>query len=69
MNIGGVSLSLDGPAGGESSALQPDGIHDEMRNFLVKQGLDRIGLQYYLSARDANTSDLFRHHSTALSSL
>ena len=54
VNLGGVSLSLGGPAGtgvyrtsGESSGLQADGIRDGMRNFLgkVKQGVDRIGLQ------------------------
>ena len=54
VNLGGVSLSLGGPAGtgvyrtsGESSGLQADGIRDGVRSLLgkVKQGVDRIGLQ------------------------
>jgi len=54
VNLGGVSLSLGGPAGtgvyrtsGESSGLQTDGIRDGVRSLLgkVKQGVDRIGLQ------------------------
>lgn len=54
VNLGGVSLSLGGPAGagvyrtsGEASGLQADGIRDGVRNLLgkVKQGVDRIGLQ------------------------
>jgi hypothetical protein len=54
MNLGGVSLSLGGPAGtgvyrtsGETSGLQAEGIRDGMRSLLgkVKQGVDRIGLQ------------------------
>jgi len=54
VNLGGVNLSLGGPAGtgvyrtsGESSGLQADGIRDGMRSLLgkVKQGVDRIGLQ------------------------
>ena len=54
VNLGGVSLSVGGPAGtgvyrgsGESSGLQTDGIRDGVRSLLgkVKQGVDRIGLQ------------------------
>jgi len=54
VNLGGVSLTLGGPAGtgvyrtsGEASGLQADGIRDGVRNLLgkVKQGVDRIGLQ------------------------
>jgi hypothetical protein len=54
VNLGGVSLSLGGPAGtgvyrtsGESSGIQTDGIRDGVRSLLgkVKQGVDRIGLQ------------------------
>jgi vacuolar protein sorting-associated protein 45 len=54
VNLGGVSLSLGGPAGagvyrtsGESSGLQADGIRGGVRSFLgkVKQGVDKIGLQ------------------------
>jgi vacuolar protein sorting-associated protein 45 len=54
VNLGGVSLSLGGPAGpgvyrtsGESSGLQADGIRGGVRSLLgkVKQGVDKIGLQ------------------------
>jgi vacuolar protein sorting-associated protein 45 len=54
VNLGGVNLSLGGPAGtgvyrtsGESSGLQADGIRGGVRSLLgkVKQGVDKIGLQ------------------------
>ena len=53
VNLGGVSLSLGGPAAGvyrtngESSGLQADGIRGGVRSLLgkVKQGVDKIGLQ------------------------
>jgi hypothetical protein len=54
VNLGGMNLSLGGPAGtgvyrtsGESSGLQADGIRDGVRSLLgkVKQGVDKIGLQ------------------------
>ncbi|KAI0283920.1 Sec1-like protein [Russula aff. rugulosa BPL654] len=52
VNLGGVSLSLGGPAGagvyrtsGEASGLQADGIRGGVRSLLgkVKQGVDKIG--------------------------
>lgn len=54
LNLGGVNVSLGGPAGsgmyrtsGEEFGVQTDGIRDGVRNLLgkVKQGVDRIGLQ------------------------
>ena len=54
VNLGGVSLSLGGPAGtgvyrtsGESSGIQAEGIRGGVRSLLgkVKQGVDKIGLQ------------------------
>lgn len=52
LNLGGVNVSLGGPAGtgvyrtsGEGVSLQADGIRDGVRSFMdkVKQGVDRIG--------------------------
>lgn len=54
LNLGGVNVSLGGPAGtgvyrtsGEDFAVQTDGIRDGMRSLIgkVKQGVDRIALQ------------------------
>jgi hypothetical protein len=54
LNLGGVNVSLGGPAGtgmyrtsGEDFGVQTDGIRDGVRSLLgkVKQGVDRIGLQ------------------------
>jgi vacuolar protein sorting-associated protein 45 len=52
LNLGGVNVSLGGPAGtgvyrtsGEAIGVQADGIRDGVRNLFgkVKQGVDRIG--------------------------
>lgn len=54
LNLGGVNVSLGGPAGtgvyrtsGEGVSLQTDGIKDGVKNLLgrVKQGVDRIASQ------------------------
>lgn len=54
LNLGGVNVSLGGPAGtgvyrtsGEGVNLQTDGIKDGVKNLLgrVKQGVDRIASQ------------------------
>jgi len=54
LNLGGVNVSLGGPAGtgmyrssGEDFGVQTDGIRDGVRSLFgkVKQGVDRIGLQ------------------------
>jgi hypothetical protein len=54
LNLGGVNVSLGGPAGtgmyrtsGEEFGVQADGIRDGVKSLIgkVKQGVDRIGLQ------------------------
>ncbi|KIM89158.1 hypothetical protein PILCRDRAFT_2438 [Piloderma croceum F 1598] len=54
LNLGGVNVSLGGPAGtgmyrtsGDEFGVQTDGIRDGVRSLIgkVKQGVDRIGLQ------------------------
>lgn len=54
LQLGGVNVSLGGPAGtgvyrtsGDEFGVQADGIRDGVRNLIgkVKQGVDRIGLQ------------------------
>jgi vacuolar protein sorting-associated protein 45 len=54
LNLGGVNVSLGGPAGtgvyrtsGDAVGVQADGIRDGVRNLIgkVKQGVDRIGIQ------------------------
>lgn len=54
LNLGGVNVSLGGPAGtgvyrssGDGVGVQADGIRDGVRNLFgkVKQGVDRIGIQ------------------------
>lgn len=53
LNLGGVNVSLGGPAGtglyrtnGEGVSVQTDGIRDGVMNLLgkVKQGVDRISI-------------------------
>ncbi|EIW81002.1 Sec1-like protein [Coniophora puteana RWD-64-598 SS2] len=54
LNLGGVNVSLGGPAGSgvyrsssDNVGVQADGIRDGVRNFIgiVKQGVDKIGMQ------------------------
>jgi len=54
LNLGGVNVSLGGPAGtgmyrtsGEEFGVRADGVRDGVRSLIgkVKQGVDRIGLQ------------------------
>lgn len=53
LNLGGVNVSLGGPAGtgvyrtsGEGVGVQADGIRDGVRNLIgkVKQGVDRMAI-------------------------
>lgn len=54
LNLGGVNVSLGGPAGSgvyrsssDNVGVQADGIRDGVRNFIgiVKQGVDKMGMQ------------------------
>lgn len=54
LNLGGVNVSLGGPAGtgvyrtsSENVGVQAEGIKEGVRNLIgrVKQGVDKIGLQ------------------------